>query len=75
MNGAIGLDAEQKVDSLAAQLQELIGLCEKLKGENSALRAQERELSVERAKLIEKNELVRSRVEAMISRLKAMEGG
>ncbi|MDH3716239.1 MAG: TIGR02449 family protein, partial [Gammaproteobacteria bacterium] len=44
-----------------------------LKAENDSLRAQQQVLTTERAKLIEKNELARTRVEAMITRLKAME--
>lgn len=59
--------------SLEAQLQELLSLCERLKNENHSLRSQQETLSNERANLIEKNEMARSRVEAMINRLKAME--
>jgi cell division protein ZapB len=59
--------------SLEAQLQELLAICERLKNENHDLRNQQDNLASERAALIEKNELARNRVEAMISRLKAME--
>lgn len=59
--------------SLEAQLQELLAICERLKNENHDLRNQQDSLASERAALIEKNELARNRVEAMISRLKAME--
>ena len=59
--------------SLEAQLQELLAICERLKNENYDLRNQQDSLVSERAALIEKNELARNRVEAMISRLKAME--
>jgi cell division protein ZapB len=41
--------------------------------ENRALRAQQQNWTTERAKLIEKNELAKSRVESMITRLKALE--
>ena len=57
---------EQKVD-------ELIELCAVLTRENRALRAQQQNWTAERAKLIEKNELAKSRVESMITRLKALE--
>ena len=57
---------EQKVD-------ELIELCAVLTRENRALRAQQQNWTTERAKLIEKNELAKSRVESMITRLKALE--
>jgi cell division protein ZapB len=44
-----------------------------LKTENKSLRNQQDTLVADRANLIEKNEKARTRVEAMISRLKAME--
>lgn len=62
-----------ELDSLASQLAELLELCERLKNENHSLRHQQDLLSSERAALIEKNEMARSRVEAMITRLKALE--
>lgn len=52
---------------------ELIELCGVLTKENRALRAQQQNWTTERAKLIEKNELAKSRVESMIVRLKALE--
>lgn len=59
---------ERDVDSL-------IQVCRKLREENSSLRARQDSLVAERAELIEKTELARSRVEAMIARLKSMEEG
>ena len=44
-----------------------------LANENVALRNQQTSLTAERATLIEKTEQARTRVEAMIARLKAME--
>ena len=61
--------------TLEAQVDELIRTCEHLSDENRALRDQQSTLVAERASLIEKSELARSRVEAMIARLKAMEIG
>ena len=61
--------------SLESQVDELIQTCEQLSDENRALRDQQSTLVAERASLIEKSELARSRVEAMIARLKAMEIG
>ena len=46
-----------------------------LKEENRALRQRLDSLMTERATLLQKNEQVRARVEAMIGRLKAMEHG
>ena len=61
--------------ALESQVDELIQTCEHLSDENRALRDQQSSLVAERASLIEKSELARSRVEAMIARLKAMEIG
>jgi cell division protein ZapB len=60
---------------LEARLDELIGICRQLRDENAALKTQQSNLLIERAHLIERSELARSRVEAMIARLKAMESG
>lgn len=57
---------EDKIDAL-------IELCEALAVENRALRAKQESLTADRAKLIEKNELAKTRVESMINRLKALE--
>jgi cell division protein ZapB len=63
------------LQALETQVDELIQTCEQLTDENRALRDQQSTLVAERASLIEKSELARSRVEAMIARLKAMEIG
>ena len=57
---------EEKIDAL-------IELCESLATENQALKAKQQSLTADRAKLIERNELAKSRVESMINRLKALE--
>lgn len=59
--------------TLESKVDELIELCNVLSRENRALRAQQQNWTTERAKLIEKNELAKSRVESMITRLKALE--
>jgi len=61
------------MEQLEQKVEELIGLCAVLSRENRALRAQQQNWSAERAKLIEKNELAKSRVESMITRLKTLE--
>ena len=52
---------------------ELIELCQALAAENRTLRLRERALAVERAALLERNELAQSRVESIIDRLRALE--
>jgi len=63
----------EQLTHLEQQLDELLVLTQVLSKENKALRAQQKNWSTERAKLIEKNELAKNRVESMISRLKALE--
>ncbi len=63
------------LSALEAQIDELIQRCERLSDENQALRDQQGSLVAERAALIEKSEIARTRVEAMIARLRAMEIG
>ena len=58
---------------LEEKIDHLIRICDKLEEENRALRDQQRSLIAERAALVEKSELARMRVEAMISRLRGME--
>ena len=62
-----------EMNTLVQRVDELIELCSVLSRENKALRTQQRNWTTERAKLIEKNELAKSRVESMITRLKALE--
>ena len=70
MSDAVSSD---QLGQLEQQVDELLALTQVLSKENRALRAQQKNWSTERAKLIEKNELAKSRVESMISRLKALE--
>jgi cell division protein ZapB len=66
-------EAEARFKALEARIESLIRCCERLHEENRLLRRQQEALTVERAMLIDKNEKARSRVEAMITRLKSME--
>ena len=60
---------------LAKRIDELLGMVDHLREENRALRALHESLAGERAALMHKNEQVRTRVEAMIGRLKTLEHG
>ncbi|MBB4818157.1 cell division protein ZapB [Pseudomonas alcaligenes] len=64
-------DAE--LQALTAKLELLIQRVGQLKSQNRQLLAAEKAWKEERAHLIEKNEMARQKVEAMISRLKALE--
>ncbi len=65
--------ADFDIDLLEQHVDALIRKCQRLKEENASLRASQEHLVAERAELIEKTELARSRLEAMVARLKAME--
>ena len=65
--------ADPEVKKLEYLIDELIKVCEDLKGENDLLRNKQISLVSERANLIEKNEMARTRVESMITRLKSLE--
>ncbi|MGD1990110.1 MAG: TIGR02449 family protein [Chromatiales bacterium] len=65
--------ADKELKMLESRVNELIDACMHLKEENKTLRASQETLVNERATLIEKTEMARNRVEAMISRLKALE--
>ncbi|GAB6388657.1 TIGR02449 family protein [Stutzerimonas marianensis] len=58
---------------LANKLELLLQRVEQLKAQNRLLLHSEQAWREERAHLIEKNEIARVKVEAMISRLKALE--
>jgi cell division protein ZapB len=58
---------------LEKRLEDLIAIVGQIKEENRALRQRQDTLTSERASLLQKNEQVRGRVEAMIGRLKSME--
>jgi len=58
---------------LEGQVEKLLKVCAQLKAENNLLRGRQVTLVAERARLIEKNDVARSRVEAMIARLKSLE--
>jgi cell division protein ZapB len=60
---------------LSRRIEELVVIIDQLKEENRALRQRHESLATERASLLHKNEQVRTRVEAMIGRLKTLEHG
>ena len=66
---------ETDLRQLEQRIDELIDTVGLLKNENTNLRQQKDKLVSERGQLIEKTELARSRVEAMISRLRSLEIG
>lgn len=64
---------DTELRALERRVDELIRCVLRLRDENHSLRESQAALLVERGRLVEKTEEARARVEAMISRLKAME--
>ncbi len=65
--------SESEINTLEQRIDELITLTDQLSHENNLMRERQNLLVEERARLIEKGELARARVESMLVRLKAME--
>ena len=66
---------EKELKRLEQRVDALVRVCDQLQDENRSLKQRQDVLTAERANLLQKNEQVRARVEAMIGRLKAMEQG
>ncbi|RTZ66413.1 MAG: TIGR02449 family protein [Aquificaceae bacterium] len=64
---------KEQVAQLEETLTLLLSTTEKLFDENISLKEKEKQLLLERANLLSKNDKIRTQVEAMISRLKAMD--
>ena len=62
-----------EIQKLEAKIDELINLCEELERKHATLEQDRENWQSERTRLLEKNELAKSKVEAMIMRLKALE--
>tara|TARA_B100001121_G_scaffold252690_1_gene229232 strand:+ start:177 stop:407 length:231 start_codon:yes stop_codon:yes gene_type:complete len=75
MDNKINLNFESDLKRLEDRLDDLVKICNQLQTENKSLKEKQETLSRERATMVQKNEEVRARVEAMIVRLKSMEQG
>ena len=62
-----------EIKDLEAKIDELIQLCDELERKNAMLATDRDNLVQEKARLLEKNEVAKNKVEAMILRLKALE--
>jgi cell division protein ZapB len=67
--GAIDMELKR----LEKRVEELLTTVQQIKEENRALRQRQEMLAAEKTSLLNRSEQVRTRVEAMIGRLKAME--
>ena len=75
MENKINLNFESDLKRLEDRLDDLVKICNQLQTENKSLKEKQETLSRERATMVQKNEEVRARVEAMIVRLISMELG
>ena len=64
---------EHLLQALEEKIDELVARCEALHAENQELKSKQRAWQEESVRLRDKNELARTRVDHMISRLKTLE--
>jgi uncharacterized protein (TIGR02449 family) len=70
---AMNTSTQQNIDALERKTEELLRLVQRLSTENATLKAQLHSMKLDKSGLVEQKEQVRSQVEQMIARLKAME--
>ncbi len=64
---------QPELQALADKLDRLIERCRKLEQDNADMRELQDSWNRERAQLIQKNDLAKNKIEAMIGRLRALE--
>ncbi|MBQ0831784.1 MULTISPECIES: TIGR02449 family protein [unclassified Marinobacter] len=64
---------QSEVQALADKLDKLIEHCQKLEQDNATLRQLQDGWNRERGQLMQKNDLAKNKIEAMIGRLRALE--
>lgn len=76
-NYSVAMNSLEQTDKdlqrLERQLHKLLGQIDKLREENESLHVRQEALVTERAALVAKNDEARTKVEAMINRLKGLE--
>jgi len=61
------------INTLEKRIDELITLCDELKSKCRAIETDRENWTQERTSLLEKNEMAKAKIEAMIMRLKSLE--
>ncbi|TDT40159.1 cell division protein ZapB [Halospina denitrificans] len=64
---------QSELEALAARIDQLIERNRQLSAENARLRQAQEEWQQERVQLMQKNDMARHRIEAMITRLRSLE--
>ena len=59
--------------TLENRIDELIAICDELERKQESMAAEQEKWVQERTRLLEKNELAKTKIEAMIMRLKSLE--
>jgi cell division protein ZapB len=62
-----------EIKDLEAKIDELIQLCDELEQKNAIMQTDKKNWAIEKSRLLEKNDMARNKVEAMIVRLKTLE--
>ena len=65
--------SEPSLERLNDKVEQLLSYCSKLEDDNQNLRSMQDDWNSERSKLMQKNDLARNKIEAMIGRLKSLE--
>lgn len=65
---------QEQIEKLETTVTQLIALCKKFSEENSTYKGSNKQLMLERSELQSKNDKVRGQVEAMVHRLKSIDG-
>ena len=60
------------INALEKRIDELIALCDELESKHRAIETDRENWTQERTSLLEKNEMAKARIEAMIMRLKSL---
>ena len=61
------------INTLEKRIDELIALCDLLENKQGAMETDRESWMQERTRLLEKNEMAKAKIEAMIRRLKSLE--
>lgn len=61
------------ISRFSDKVEQLIAYCERLEEDNARLTKSQEELQSERSKLLQKNDLAKTKIEGMIGRLRALE--
>jgi len=67
------MSLKTRLNAIESRVDELVTLCNEYKRHNTSLRTRESQLNEERSNLLRKNDMARTKVEGMITRLKALE--